>query len=50
MRYLLISLAFLFVGANQAYAVPAPAPEADLGLAGLAMVAGAAFLALRRRR
>ncbi len=29
---------------------PAPAPEMGLGLAGLVMVAGAAYLAARRRR
>ena len=44
MRYLLISLGFLLAGASQAYAGagPAPSPEADLGLAGIVMVAGAA--------
>ena len=51
MRYLLISVAFL-LGASQAYAqvAPGPSPEADLGLASLAMVAAAAFLASRFRR
>jgi hypothetical protein len=50
MRYLLISVAFLF-GASQAQAqVAAPSPESDLGLASLAMVAAAAFLAYRLRR
>jgi hypothetical protein len=53
MRYLLISLAFLF-GAGQAFAgdvIPGPSPESDLGLASLVMVAAAGFLAygLRRR-
>ena len=33
-----------------AVSVPGPSPEFDTGLAGLAMVAGAAFLAFRRRR
>jgi hypothetical protein len=58
MRYLhfLTSLAFL-LGASQAQAqnLPTatrlgPSPESDLGLAGLVMVAGAAFLAYRLRR
>jgi LPXTG-motif cell wall-anchored protein len=51
MRYLLTSVAFILVS-SAAYAVPAlraPAPEMDLGLAGLAMVAAAAFLTRRRR-
>ncbi len=53
MRYLPISLAFVF-GAGQAFAgptVPGPSPESDLGLASIVMVAAAAFLAygLRRR-
>ena len=52
MRYLLTSLAF-FLLSGAAYATPAPpaapAPEMDLGIAGLAMVAAAAFLARRRR-
>jgi hypothetical protein len=51
MRYLVLSFTFLLVGASQAGAVAlAPSPEADLGLASLAMVAGAAFLAHRLRR
>jgi hypothetical protein len=51
MRYYLFSLAFLF-GASQALAQtrPGPSPESDLGLASLAMVAAAAFLAYRFRR
>jgi hypothetical protein len=51
MRYLLTSAAF-FLCVSQAYAVPVngPSPEADLGLASIAMVAGAAFLAHRLRR
>jgi LPXTG-motif cell wall-anchored protein len=52
MRYLLSSVAFFLVS-GAAYAVNAapivPAPEMDLGIAGLVMVAGAAFLARRRR-
>jgi LPXTG-motif cell wall-anchored protein len=53
MRYLSASLAFFMVSgaAYAAAALPiAPAPEMDLGIAGLVMVAGAAFLARRRRR
>jgi len=52
MRYLLIAVPF-FLASSGAFAggfVPvAPAPEMDLGIAGLVMVAGAAFLARRRR-
>ena len=50
MRYLLISLAFLFEVVHAAAQVLAPSPESDLGLASLAMVAAAAFLAYRLRR
>ena len=50
MRYLLTTLAFL-LGAGQALAQNlAPAPESDLGLAAIVMVAGAAYLAYRFRR
>jgi len=51
MRYLLTSVAFFLVSsAAYAAAVPrTPSPEMDLGIAGLAMVAGAAYLARRRR-
>jgi hypothetical protein len=51
MRCLLSSLAFV-MASSAAYAgfgaVIVPARELDLGLAGLVMVAGAAFLARRR--
>ncbi len=50
MRYFLISLALLFGSQAQAQAVNGPSPESDLGLASLAMVAAAAFLAYRLRR
>jgi hypothetical protein len=50
MRYVLVSLAFLF-GASQAQAQNlGPSPESDLGLASIVMVAAAAFLAYRFRR
>lgn len=51
MRSFLISLALLF-SAGQALAQNriGPSPESDLGLASLAMVAAAAFLAYRLRR
>jgi len=53
MRYVLASVAFFLVssGAYAGFSPPnaAPAPEMDLGIAGLVMVAGAAFLARRRR-
>ena len=50
MRHLLTSVAF-YLCVSQAYAVVrGPSPEADLGLASIAMVAGAAFLAHRLRR
>lgn len=49
MRYLLTLVVFL-LGVSKAYAVPAPSPESDLGLASIVMVAGAAFLAYRLRR
>ena len=53
MRYLLASVAFFLISGT-AYAVAvlpavAPAPEMDFGIAGLVIVAGAAFLARRRR-
>jgi LPXTG-motif cell wall-anchored protein len=52
MRYIIACAAF-FLASGAAYATPAlpiaPAPEMDLGIAGLVMVAGAAFLARRRR-
>jgi LPXTG-motif cell wall-anchored protein len=50
MRSLVTAVAFLMVS-SAAYAVPLriPSPEMDLGVAGLVMVAGAAFLAYRRR-
>ena len=55
MRYLLTSMAFVLIsGAAYAGELPpqtiAPAPGMDLGIAGLVMVAGAAFIARRRRR
>ena len=51
MRHLLTSVAFyLCVSQAHALANRAPSPEADLGLASIAMVAGAAFLAHRLRR
>jgi hypothetical protein len=51
MRYLLTSVAFFLIS-SFAYATPvlAPAPETDLGLASMVMVAGAAFLVARKRR
>jgi MYXO-CTERM domain-containing protein len=52
MRYLVMTLAFFLVSVS-AHAVAAPhgpSPEMDFGLASLVMVAGAAFLAARRRR
>jgi LPXTG-motif cell wall-anchored protein len=51
MKRLLTSVGFLLVPAA-AYATPVfvPSPEMDMGLAGMVMVAGAAFLTLRRRR
>ena len=53
MRYLLTSMAFVLIsGAAYAGGLPAavaPAPGMDLGIAGLVMVAGAAFIARRRR-
>ena len=51
MRYLMTSVAFFLVS-SAAYAVPerrTPSPEMDIGIAGLAMVAAAAFLVRRRR-
>ena len=52
MRYLVSSLALLLISspAFAQVAAKVPSPEMDLGLAGLVMIAGAAFLALRRRR
>jgi hypothetical protein len=50
MRLLPVSAVLLLVGVSQAFASVAPSPEADLGLASLAMVAAAAFLAYRLRR
>jgi hypothetical protein len=50
MRYYLFSIAFLF-NAGQALAQNlSPSPESDLGLASIAMVVAAAFLAYRLRR
>jgi hypothetical protein len=53
MRYLLTSVAFFLVSgaayASGAVAPVAPAPEIDLGIAGLVMVAAAAFFARRGR-
>lgn len=50
MKYLVTALAFFLV-AGPAYASirAAPSPEMDFGLASLVMVAGAAYLAARRR-
>ncbi len=52
-RQLLLVTASLFLISGSAMAgsepVPGPSPEFDLGLAGLVMVAGAAYLAYRRR-
>ena len=51
MRHLIVSVAVLLVSSS-AFAVATirvPSPEMDFGLAGLVMVAGAAFLARRRR-
>jgi hypothetical protein len=50
MRYFLFSLALLFGSQAQAQVANGPSPESDLGLASLAMVAAAAFLAYRFRR
>ena len=50
MRYFLISLALLFGSQAHAQVANGPSPESDLGLASLAMVAAAAFLAYRLRR
>jgi hypothetical protein len=51
MRYLLTSIAFLFSSAAYANTTPiGPSPESDIGLASIAMVAAAAFLAHRMRR
>jgi hypothetical protein len=49
MRTILASLVLLLVP-GVAYAVPVPSPEMDVGIAGLVMVAGAAFLVACRRR
>ncbi len=52
MRYLLTSVAFFLVSSAAFAGLPVahvPSPEMDFGLAGLFMVAGAAFLARRRR-
>ena len=49
MRFLIASVAVLAL-TGAAFASPrVPSPEMDFGLAGLVMVAGAAFLARRRR-
>ena len=49
MRYVLASAA-IFLFSSSAYATPTvPAPEADFGIAAIAMVAGAALLARRLR-
>jgi LPXTG-motif cell wall-anchored protein len=48
---ILLAVSFLFCGPAMAgLAVPGPSPDFDTGLVGLAMVAGAAYLARRRRR
>ena len=51
-RLILLAVSFLFCGSVMAQVAPAPgpSPEFDTGLVGLAMVAGAAYLARRRRR
>jgi LPXTG-motif cell wall-anchored protein len=48
-RWLLASLTLLLLP-GVAYAVPVPSPDMGFGVAGLVMLAGAAFLAHRRRR
>jgi MYXO-CTERM domain-containing protein len=50
MRYILTSLAFFLVSGLTQASVAVPSPEMDLGPAGFVMVAGAAYLARRRRR
>jgi LPXTG-motif cell wall-anchored protein len=48
---LLAAASLLFCGpAMAALAVPGPSPDFDTGLIGFAMLAGAAYLARRRRR
>ena len=53
-RLILLAASVLFCGPAMAVggypAVPGPSPEFDTGLVGFVMVAGAAFLARRRRR
>jgi hypothetical protein len=50
MRYLVSSFALLLLSTPAFAQVAAPSPEMDLGLAAIAMLAGAAFLARRRGR
>ena len=51
-RLILLAASLLFCGPAMAgpLAVPGPSPDFDTGLVGFAMLAGAAFLARRRRR
>ncbi len=50
-RLLLVAASSLICGSAMAgFPLPGPSPEFDLGLAGLVMVAGAAYLAYRRWR
>ena len=52
-RPILLAVSFLFCGpamAGVGSPVPGPSPDFDTGLVGFVMLAGAAFLALRRRR
>ena len=51
-RLILLAAFVLFCGPAMARgrAVPGPSPDFDTGLVGFVMLAGAAFLARRRRR
>ena len=50
MRHLIVAVAAMLVSSSAFALIPrVPSPEMDFGLAGLVMVAGAAFLARRRR-